>query len=69
MTNGGMGNRDYLLKRYEEQIDMLYKAEKWALDNGLEWEDVKVHNCNYWEKRNIIINNIKILRKNLGLQE
>jgi hypothetical protein len=56
-----------LLKEYEKLIDRLYKAELWATDNGLNWEDVEKYKPRIWEERRNIIKEIESIRETLSL--
>jgi hypothetical protein len=56
-----------LLKEYEKLIDRLYKAELWATDNGLDWEDVEKYKPRIWEERRNIIKEIESIRETLSL--
>ena len=58
-----------LLKEYEKLIDRLYKAEMWAIDNGLDWEDVKKYKPKIWEERRNIIKEIEFIREALSLHK
>jgi hypothetical protein len=58
-----------LLKEYEKLIDRLYKAELWATDNGLNWEDVEKYKPKIWEERRNIIKEIEFIREALSLHK
>ena len=58
-----------LLKEYEKLIDRLYKAEMWAIDNGLDWEDVEKYKPKIWEERRNIIKEIESIREALSLHK
>lgn len=60
-------DRNKLLLEYEELIDKLVMAEKWAKDNSFDWESVRASNYNIWLRRQNIINGIKKRRALLGL--
>ena len=56
-----------LMGEYEKLIDRLYKAEKWAIDNGLNWEDIEKYKPKIYEERRNIIKNIEFIRETLNL--
>jgi hypothetical protein len=58
-----------LLKEYEKLIDRLYKAEMWAIDNGLDWGDVEKYKPKIWEERRNIIKEIESIRETLSLHK
>ena len=52
---------------YEKLIDRLCKAEKWAFDNGLNWEDIEKYKPKIYEERRNIIKDIEFIRETLNL--
>ena len=68
MISEGIVNRDKILKEYENLINRLDKAEKWALDNNYCWEFVKANKYKIWHERDNIIKEIEFTREILGLE-
>ena len=60
-------DRNKLLLEYEELIDRLIRAEKWADDNNYTWEFVKASKYKIWHERDNIIKQIEFTRELLSL--
>ena len=60
--------KDKLLKEYQKLLQRLDKAENWAIENNVNWEDVKNFKYKIWHKRSNIIKEIEFVRELLGLE-
>ena len=61
-------DRNKLLLEYQKLLNRLDSAERWAIDNNFNWDDVKKYKYKIWLKRDNIIKEIEFVREVLGLQ-
>ena len=61
-------DRNKLLLEYQKLLDRLDSAERWAIDNNFNWDDVKKYKYKIWLKRDNIIKQIEFVREVLGLK-
>ena len=60
-------DRNKLLNEYQKLLNRLDSAENWAINNGFNWDDIKVHKPKIWHERDNIIKQIEFTRELLGL--
>ena len=61
-------DRNKLLLEYQKLLKRLDSAEKWAIDNNFNWDDVKANKPKIWHERDNIIKEIEFVRELLGLE-
>jgi hypothetical protein len=59
--------KDKLLKEYQKLLQRLDKAENWAIENNVNWEDVKNFKYKIWHERSNIIKEIEFVRELLNM--
>ena len=47
-------DRNKLLLEYQKLLKRLDSAERWAIDNNFNWDDVKKYKYKIWHERNRI---------------
>ena len=60
--------KNKLLIEYQKLLQRLEDAEKWAIKNNFNWDDIKSIKYKIWLERDNIIKEIEFVRKLLGLQ-
>ena len=61
-------DRNKLLLEYQKLLQRLEDAEKWAIKNNFNWDDIKSIKYKIWLERDNIIKEIEFVREVLGLQ-
>ncbi len=61
-------DRNKLLSEYQKLLNRLDSAERWAIDNNFNWDDVKKYKYKIWLERGNLIKEIEFIRECLGLQ-
>lgn len=59
--------KDKLLKEYQKLLQRLDKAENWAIENNVNWEDVKNFKYKIWHERSNVIKGIEFVRELLNM--
>ena len=62
-------DRNKLLLEYQKLLKRLDSAERWAIDNNFNWDDVKKYKYKIWLERDNIIKEIEFVRELLGLKQ
>ena len=62
-------DRNKLLLEYQKLLKRLDSAERWAIDNNFNWDDVKKYKYKIWHERDNIIKEIEFVREVLGLSK
>ena len=60
--------KNKLLLEYQKLLQRLEDAEKWAIKNNFNWDDIKDVKYKIWLERDNIIKEIEFVRELLGLQ-
>lgn len=60
--------KNKLLLEYQKLLQRLEDAEKWAIKNNFNWDDIKSIKYKIWLERDNIIKEIEFVRELLGLQ-
>ena len=61
-------DRNKLLLEYQKLLKRLDSAERWAIDNNFNWDDVKKYKYKIWLGRDNIIKEIEFVRELLELK-
>ena len=61
-------DRNKLLLEYQKLIKMLDSAERWAIDNNFNWDDVKKYKYKKWLERDNLIKEIEFIRELLATE-
>ena len=61
--------KNKLLLEYQKLLQRLEDAEKWAIKNNFNWDDIKSIKYKIWLERDNIIKEIEFVRELLGLQQ
>ena len=61
-------DRNKLLLENQKLLKRLDSAERWAIDNNFNWDDVKKYKFKIWLERDYLIKEIEFIRECLGLQ-
>ena len=54
-------DRNKLLLEYQKLLKRLDSAERWAIDNNFNWDDVKKYKFKIWHERDNIIKEIGLI--------
>ena len=61
-------DRNKLLSEYQKLLNRLDSAERWAIDNNFNWDDVKKYKFKIWHERDNIIKEIEFVRELLATE-
>ena len=61
-------DRNKLLLEYQKLLKRLDSAERWAIDNNFNWDDVKKYKFKIWHERDNIIKEIEFIRELLATE-
>ena len=61
-------DRNKLLLEYQKLLKRLDSAERWAIDNNFNWDDVKKYKYKIWHERDNIIIEIEFVRELLATE-
>ena len=61
-------DRNKLLSEYQKLLNRLDSAERWAIDNNFNWDDVKKYKFKIWHERDNIIKEIEFIRELLATE-
>ena len=61
-------DRNKLLSEYQKLLNRLDSAERWAIDNKFNWDDVTKYKYKIWHERDNIIKEIEFIRELLATE-